>query len=122
IRYMAGGTDVSDFGSPINWAIAIITLVVVLFCNHFTKGYVKLASILIGIIVGYIISMIMGRVDFTASSTAAWIQVPTPFHFGIKFIPSAIASISVIYIVNSVEAVGDLSAITEGGLSRDAKD
>ncbi|MDZ5034563.1 solute carrier family 23 protein, partial [Clostridium perfringens] len=54
IRYMAGGTDVSDFGSPINWAIAIITLVVVLFCNHFTKGYVKLASILIGIIVGYI--------------------------------------------------------------------
>ncbi|GAA0085349.1 nucleobase:cation symporter-2 family protein [Clostridium sp. CTA-7] len=122
IRYMAGGTDVSDFGSPINWAIAIITLVVVLFCNHFTKGYVKLASILIGIIVGYIISMIMGRVDFTAISTAAWIQVPTPFHFGIKFIPSAIASISVIYIVNSVEAVGDLSAITEGGLSRDAKD
>ncbi|MDZ5000445.1 purine permease, partial [Clostridium perfringens] len=59
---------------------------------------------------------------FTAISTAAWIQVPTPFHFGIKFIPSAIASISVIYIVNSVEAVGDLSAITEGGLSRDAKD
>ena len=48
--------------------------------------------------------------------------MPTPMHFGIKFVPSAIISISVIYIVNSVEAVGDLSAITEGGLGRDAKD
>lgn len=122
VRYMAGGSNVSDFGSPINWGIAILTLIVVLFCNHFTKGYVKLASILIGIIVGYVFSVAIGRVDFTPIMEAAWIQMPTPMHFGIKFIPSAIISISVIYIVNSVEAVGDLSAITEGGLSRDAKD
>lgn len=122
VRYMAGGSNVSDFGSPINWGIAILTLVVVMFCNHFTKGYVKLASILIGIIVGYIFSVVIGRVDFTPIMEAAWIQMPTPMPFGIKFVPSAIISISVIYIVNSVEAVGDLSAITEGGLNRDAKD
>ena len=122
IRYMAGGSGVSDFGSPINWGIAILTLIVVLFCNHFTKGYAKLASILIGIVVGYVFSVILGRVDFTPIMEASWIQMPTPMHFGIKFVPSAIISISVIYIVNSVEAVGDLSAITEGGLGRDAKD
>ncbi len=122
IRSMAGGSGVSDFGSPINWGIAILTLIVVLFCNHFTKGYAKLASILIGIVVGYVFSVILGRVDFTPIMEASWIQMPTPMHFGIKFVPSAIISISVIYIVNSVEAVGDLSAITEGGLGRDAKD
>lgn len=122
IRYMAGGSGVSDFGYPINWGIAILTLIVVLFCNHFTKGYAKLASILIGIVVGYAFSVVLGRVDFTPIMEASWIQMPTPMHFGIKFVPSAIISISVIYIVNSVEAVGDLSAITEGGLGRDAKD
>ncbi|MDU2683361.1 uracil-xanthine permease family protein [Clostridium sp.] len=122
IRYMAGGSGVSGFGSPINWGIAILTLIVVLFCNHFTKGYAKLASILIGIVVGYVFSVALGRVDFTPIMEASWIQMPTPMHFGIKFVPSAIISISVIYIVNSVEAVGDLSAITEGGLGRDAKD
>ncbi|WP_195263572.1 MULTISPECIES: nucleobase:cation symporter-2 family protein [unclassified Clostridium] len=122
VRYMAGGSNVSDFGSPINWGIAILTLIVVLFCNHFTKGYAKLASILIGIIVGYVFSVVLGRVDFAPIIEASWIQMPTPMHFGIKFVPSAIISISVIYIVNSVEAVGDLSAITEGGLGREAKD
>lgn len=122
VRYMAGGSNVSDFGSPINWGIALITLLVVIFCNNFTKGYAKLASILIGIIVGYVISVMIGRVDFTPIAEASWVKLPTLMPFGIKFVPSAIISLSVIYIVNSVEAVGDLSAITEGGLSREAKD
>ena len=122
VNYMAGGSNVSDFGSPINWMLSMTTLIVVLFCNHFTKGQFKLASILIGIIVGYILAVCLNRVDFSPISEAAWIQMPTLIPFGIKFVPSAIIAISVIYIVNSVEAVGDLSAITEGGLNREAKD
>lgn len=122
VNYMAGGSGVSDFGSPTNWMLAMITLIVVLFCNHFTKGHSKLASILIGIIVGYICAVVLKRVDFTPIIDASWVQMPTLLPFGIKFVPSAIIAISVIYIVNSVEAVGDLSAITEGGLNREAKD
>ena len=122
IKYMAGGAGSVDFGSPLNWSIALITLLVVLFCNHFTKGYVKLASILIGIIAGYVFSIFVNKVDFTAISNAALIQVPKPLHFGLKFYPSAIISMVIIYIVNSVQAVGDYSATTEGGLSREPKD
>jgi len=122
VNYMAGGSNVTDFGSPINWMLSMITLIIVLFCNHFTKGHFKLASILIGIIVGYIFAVILNRVDFSPLIEASWVQMPTLMPFGIKFVPSAIIAISVIYIVNSVEAVGDLSAITEGGLNRDAKD
>ncbi len=47
--YMAGGFGSPDFGSPVNWGIAIFTLLIVLVCNQFTKGYAKLAAILIGI-------------------------------------------------------------------------
>lgn len=122
IKYMAGGAGAEDFGSPLNWTIALVTLIVVLFCNNFTKGYMKLASILIGIIVGYIFSIFVNKVDFTAISNAALIQVPKPLHFGLKFYPSAIISMIIIYIVNSVQAVGDYSATTEGGLSREPKD
>lgn len=122
VNYMAGGSNVTDFGSPINWMLSMITLIIVLFCNHFTKGHFKLASILIGIVVGYAFAVVLNRVDFSPLIEAAWVQMPTLMPFGIKFVPSAIIALSVIYIVNSVEAVGDLSAITEGGLNRDAKD
>lgn len=122
VTYMAGGSNAADFGSPIYWMLAMVTLIVVLFCNHFTKGYFKLASILIGIIVGYIFAVVLGKVDFSPFIEASWVQIPTLLPFGVKFVPSAIIAISVIYIVNSVEAVGDLSAITESGFNREAKD
>lgn len=122
IKYMAGGAGAKDFGAPINWTIAIVTLIVVLFCNHFTKGYAKLASILIGIVAGYVFSVVIGKVNFGAISEAAWVQVPSPMHFGLKFELSAIISMVIIYIVNSVQAVGDFSATTEGGLSREPLD
>lgn len=122
IKYMAGGIGASDFGSIQNWTIAFITLVVVLFCNHFTKGYFKLASILIGIIVGYIFAIIFNKVDFSAITNSGWLQIPKPLHFGLKFYPSAILSIVIIYIVDSVQTVGQYSVATEGGLDRDLKD
>ncbi|MGL4742745.1 MAG: uracil-xanthine permease family protein [Sarcina sp.] len=122
IKYMAGGVGASDFGSPQNWAIAFITLAVVLYCSQFTKGYFKLASILIGIIVGYAVSFALGKIDFTAVQTASWVQIPKPMHFGIEFVPAAIISMVVIYIVNAVQAVGDFTATTEGGMGREVKD
>ena len=54
VNYMAGGVGAEDFGSPLNWLIAVATLGLVLFCNHFTKGIYKMASILIGMTGGYI--------------------------------------------------------------------
>ena len=122
IRYMAGGSTATNFGAPINWGIALLTLVIVLFCNHFTKGYFKLASILIGIIGGYIFSMLIGHVSFDAIGEAGFIQLPQIMHFGLEFHMPAVISMVVIYIVNSVQAVGDYSATTAGGLDREPTD
>ncbi len=119
INYIAGGVGSPNYGDFINWGIAGITLAVVLFCNQFTKGYTKLASILVGITVGYIISLYFGLVDFTAVKEAGWLSIPKPLHFGIEFYPSAIITMVIMYIVNSVQAVGDLSATTVGGMGRE---
>ena len=56
INYMAGGTSSETYGSWENWAVAIFTLVIVTVLNHFGKGIVKLASILIGMLAGYVVS------------------------------------------------------------------
>ncbi|ABR46831.1 uracil-xanthine permease [Alkaliphilus metalliredigens QYMF] len=122
INYMAGGVGAATYGSFTNWGIALITLTVVLFCNQFAKGYFKLASILVGIIVGYVIAIMIGIVNFTPVAEAAWIAIPRPLHFGIEFYPSAIITMVIMYIVNSVQAVGDLSATTMGGMGREVTD
>ncbi|GAA0742048.1 nucleobase:cation symporter-2 family protein [Clostridium oceanicum] len=118
IKYIAGGAGSPDFGSPKNWAVAMITLAVVTFFNHFSKGTLKLASILIGMVVGYILSIFLGMVSFDAVREASMFQAPQFMHFGINFNTTAIVSMVIMYVVNSVQAIGDLSATTGGGLDR----
>lgn len=72
INYMAGGTSSSSYGSWQNWLVAFITLIIVTALNHYGKGIWKLASILIGIIVGYAVSMCFGMVSFASVADAAW--------------------------------------------------
>ncbi|ACD23446.1 purine permease [Clostridium botulinum] len=118
IKYIAGGAGSSNFGAPINWGIALITLCVVIFLNYFTKGTLKLASILVGIIVGYIVAFCLGMVSFTEIHEAGWMQVPKFMHFGMSFNATAIISMVIMHIVNSVQAIGDFSATTSGGMNR----
>ncbi|WMM25448.1 nucleobase:cation symporter-2 family protein [Tissierella sp. MB52-C2] len=122
IKYMAGGAGTPNFGSPENWMISMITFGVVVFLTYFTKGFMKLAAILIGMIVGYIISFMTGMISFDAVSASGWFKIVAPMHFGIEFEVSSIISMIIIYIVNAVQAIGDLSSTTIGGLDRDPTD
>ena len=109
INYMAGGTSNPDYGSGQNWLVAFITLAVVTALNHFGKGILKLASILIGIIVGYIVSIPFGMVNLF-------------MHFGIHFEISACVAIGLLFAINSVQAIGDYSATTIGAMDRVPED
>ena len=119
IRYMAGGAGSPDFGSWQNWTVAIITLSVVIACNNFGKGLIKLASILIGIIVGYIVSIPFGMVDLSKIGESTWLSLPRFMPFGIKFEFSAVVSFSILFAINAIQAIGDLSPTTMGGLDRE---
>ena len=85
VKYMAGGVGKPDYASPKSWAVALITFLVVLILNNFTKGVLKLGAILWGMIVGYIISIPLGLVDFSAVGQAGVFQVPMPMYFPIAF-------------------------------------
>lgn len=118
IKYMAGGAGSPDFGSPKNWFVALLTLVVVTVLSHFCKGVLKLGAILFGMIVGYIAAYALGMVSFAEVATAGWFNLPAPMHFGISFEISACVSLAIVYIVNAVQTIGDLSSTTMGGMNR----
>ncbi len=124
VNYMAGGFPATDprYGGLIYWGIAILTLTVVLLSNMFGKGYIKLAAILIGIVVGYIASLIANIVTFDAIKAASWFNLPTILPYKLEFPIAASISMAVMYVVNSVQAVGDLSGTTVGGMEREATD
>ena len=106
------------YGSWQNWLISILTLAIVIGLNHYGKGVFKLASILIGLVCGYVVALFFGMVDFSALSNAGWFQLPKPFAFGMSFDVSAIIPLSILFLVNAIQAIGDLSATTSGGMDR----
>lgn len=122
IGYMAGGKGSANFGSAQNWIVAIITLVACVYFGNFTKGVTKLGSLLFGMLVGYAVALCFGMVDFSDVASAGWFQLPSVMPFEVKFVPPAIASISIIYVVASVQAIGDFSGASMGGMDREPID
>ena len=122
INYMAGGVGSEDYGSWQNWLVAILTLTIVTVLNHFGKGIWKLASILIGIIVGYLVSIPFGMVDFSSIGEAGVCQLPSLMHFGVQFEPSSCVALGILFAINSIQAIGDYSATTIGAMDRTPKD
>ena len=143
IDSICGGTGVNDYGSLENLFVGLVVLLTIILLKHYTKGMTSLASILIGVIVGYILVAIMGRIlpttyevvaaDGTIETfTKSWvlqlekikearlISIPKFMPIDIVFDVRAILPMMIMFIVTTVETIGDISAITEGGLNREA--
>ena len=118
VNYMAGGTSSEIYGSWQNWLVAFFTLAVVTGLNHFARGFLKLASILVGIIAGYILAVPFGLVDLSGVQSAGLFQLPQPMHFSMSFEPSACVAIGLLFAINSIQAIGDFSATTSGSMNR----
>ncbi|CUN74204.1 uracil-xanthine permease family protein [Clostridium disporicum] len=122
IKYFAGGAGAADFGAPKHLLVGTIVMLVIIIVQNYTKGFIKTSAILIGIIIGYIVAIFMGMIDFTQVKEAAWFSLPRPFVMGFEFRLDAIISMVIMYIATAVETIGDISAIAVGGLGREATD
>lgn len=114
----AGGQGSPDFGSATNWIIGSITLVSCLLFQIFLKGYLKVISVLFGLIIGYVLSICLGVVDFSQIGNSGIIALPAILPFKPVFNINAILSMAVIYLVSATETIGDSSAVCETGLNR----
>ncbi|GAA0559479.1 uracil-xanthine permease family protein [Halomonas salifodinae] len=122
LKYAAGGVGNPDFASPTNLGLALFVLVVTIAVHQFGRGFLKAASILVGLVSGYLVSIALGMVDFSSVADAAWFSFPKPFQYGLEFHLTAIIGMALIMFVVGLETIGNISAITIGGAGRMAKD
>lgn len=113
IDWAAGGSGAKNYGSLQNITIALIVMIITLLINHYGKGLVSSASILIGMVVGYVICIPLGMVDFSTISGLKIISVPAVFQYGVKFNLSALLPFIPAYFVSVISTVGNLRAINE---------
>lgn len=113
-------------GSWQNLLVATLTLIAALAFHIKAKGVAKQMYVLFGLIVGYIISLFFGMVDFATMAetikTDGFFQIPVLFAFKPKFEAGAIVSFMLVFMVSAVETIGDTTAACTGGLGRDITD
>ena len=114
-----GGSSSADFGSAKNWILGTVTLVCCIVFNILAKSYFKQLSVLFGLVVGYILALFMGMVDFSGISGSSIIALPHLMPFKMEFHPSAIFAFVMIFLVSATETIGDTSALASSGLGRD---
>ena len=117
----AGGVGAADFGSVNNWIVGTVTLLTCLLTQVFARGFLRSLSVLVGLAVGYVLSVCMGLVDFSALQNVGVVAMPTILPFKPEFHIDAILAIVCVFLVSATETIGDTSALCSGALGRDVK-
>jgi xanthine permease len=117
-----GAADLTgiEYGSLLNWGIALVVIIVTLAVKFFTRGILSVAAVLIGLLVGYALAWMLGMVNFGNVGRAASFALPNPFHFGFEFSVAAVIGFCLMSFISAIETVGDVSGITKGGAGREA--
>ncbi|EKS9795516.1 MULTISPECIES: nucleobase:cation symporter-2 family protein [Burkholderia] len=106
---MAKGT----FASAENLTLSGLVLGTIILLNRVPIVWVRSTALVIALVIGYLAAAFLGRLDFTGMHQAALFQVPTPLHFGIGFSWALFVPMLIIYLVTSLEAIGDVTATSK---------
>lgn len=117
-----GGSGAADFGSLRNLALGTISLVACLAFQCLVKGKQKHLSVLFGLVVGYIVAIPMGVMDFSAFQNVKLFAAPAIMPFTPEFDLGAIISVTLIFLVSATETLGDTTALAQAGLGRNVND
>jgi xanthine permease XanP len=98
------------FGSMQSLGIAALVVVLVLVLSSGRSRHLRMLSVFIGLAAGYLVGILLGRVDFATLHATAAIVVPTPFKFGIGMQLAALIPFAFTYLITAIESVGDMTA------------
>lgn len=113
ILSMGGGAIAvknGTFGSSQNLALSGLVLLIVVFLTLSTNRILRMGAIAIGLVVGYVISIFLGIVNFSALSSLSIVSLPIPFRYGMRFDLGAFLPFILLYVLTAIETVGDLTA------------
>ncbi len=98
------------FGAWEHVGLSALVLVIIIFFNRSSNHYLRMSSIVIGLVVGYVVSWALGIVNFSAIQDFGSLNIPVPFRYGVTFDFSAIISLGLVYLITAIEAYGDITA------------
>ena len=118
VKYMAGGMGTPLWGTPQAWCVALITFAVVFALANFGKGTFKLGSVFFGMIVGMIVSIPFGMIDFSSVATAQVFALPKLMPYALEFDPEVCITLAVVFPMVAIQVIGDVSAACLGSIDR----
>ncbi|CAM3002461.1 uracil-xanthine permease family protein [Acinetobacter celticus] len=113
---MGGGYQAmgdKTFANADNLMMSCTVLALIIILNRVRVTWIKSSAILIALVIGYILAGFMGYLDFSGLKDSPVIQVPMPMHFGLSFSWSLFIPMAFIYLVTSLEAIGDITATSK---------
>ena len=109
-----GGSAVAKsngtFGSFEHVGLAALVLLLIIFFNRSSNRYLRMSSIVIGLVIGYAVAWCMGLVDFSSVQSYGGFNIPVPFKYGLSFDWSAFIALGLVYLITAIEAYGDITA------------
>ena len=113
ITSCGGGQSAVDggtFGSLQNLGLALLVLVSIIFFNRSSNRFLRMGSIVLGLLIGCVAAYSLHLIDFSRISGAGSLNIPVPFKYGLHFDVGSIIGLGLIYLVTAVEAFGDITA------------
>ena len=113
ITSCGGGQTAIDnhtFGSLDNLGLAVLVLVSIIFFNRSNNRFLRMGSIVLGLLIGCVVAYCLGMIDFSKISADNPLNIPVPFKYGLHFDLGTIIALGLIYLVTAVEAFGDITA------------
>lgn len=98
------------FGSFENLGLALLVLILIILFNRSSNRYLRMSSIVIGLIIGYLVAWGLGRIDFSAVQSFGGFNIPLPFKYGLDFDFSAFIALGLVFLITAIEAYGDITA------------
>lgn len=110
ITDIGGGFKAEDFGAPRNLALGALVLLTIILLNRSQRPWVRLSAIIIGLAVGSLAAWFSGKLVPQPLPDLPLISMPVPFKFGFAFDWMAFIPVALIYVISTIETVGDLTA------------
>lgn len=117
-----GGQGAADFGQLHHWIVGTVTLFTCLLTHVYARGFLRSLSILVGLIVGYVVALCMGLIDYSALRESDIVALPKLLPFTPEFDLGTILAIFCVYLVSATETIGDTSALCSSALGREVKE
>ncbi|MFO1207753.1 MAG: nucleobase:cation symporter-2 family protein [Amaricoccus sp.] len=113
-NWAGGGVGNPNFGSPLYLGVSLVVLASIVLITRFVTGFLANISVLAGLVIGFVIALALGQVNFSGIGAAPWAAAIYPFMFGAPiFDPIAIMTMCVVMIVVMIESMGMFLALGE---------